>query len=1043
MKRKLAIIVITFALGSLSFFLLPVKENHKSVYVPRTELNKATGWQGAAEAIAKLRNNPNTATVSYAEWNDAYEGVKAMRNQRGTLGMEWDQIGPANQGGRTRAILVDKNDPTGNTVFAGGVTGGLWKSTDAAGTWTPVNDLAPNLVVSCIAQGPDGTIYVGTGCDYDGYANAPALFWPGKGIYKSTDGVTFSLISSTIPPDNTNGDVWSSVQRIAVDPNNSSRICAATHRGLQISTDGGNTWDNPVFTDYPSCNIPANGLGGDVVILDNGTIIAVVGGTTFRSTSGNSCTFEKLINYGLPTAGRIVLREAPSDNSVVWAVSANSSSADLKGIYKSTDYGANWTKVLGKITDYFGPLCSSANCQGIYDLALGVSPVNSNSIIIGGVELWKWDGNLTRIAWEFGGYPYYVHSDKHYIYYDPTDQTGNTVYFGTDGGIFKSIDGAETFLEANRNYITTQFYSVSFFAADYNTANAGLYNYGFPFGGTQDNGTILVPMQVISSANVNTDQDGIGILGGDGFDSDASQISAAMFATIYNGCLYRANSAEGSNLSFADIGPSCGNPANPFWTVAKLWESLNDTLSQDTIVFAPDTNDIGIGSGNDFQKTFTGTLPLTQTSAIIVNGSVSFTAGLQIVDDFDGDGQLTGDGSGSINYSTGDYTVNFISAPTLNTIIYAHFAERFNAGAEVILTSNTAGIPVHYTTLGPVYPGDVVYVKDPVQSMIALAASETQNGSPSVLVARKAIDFSSTPEWWNVAGSGASVNAMEFSKDGNHLFIAGGSSIRRISGLSYLYKQSDIPIVTTTTTIANFSPQEVTGIAVDQNNPENLVVTLGGFGLTDYVYLIDNAVSAGTNAGNKISKQSNLTPMPVYDCEIDVLDQNRVVLGTEFGVFACNDFSNAAPTWSDESDPTFAYVPTYDVRQQRTPWNEADNHEVYYLGTFGRGMWQSGTFVGVNEQKPVSSNEVISDLNIYPNPMHGEGTISFKSMANESGSIGIYDIDGKVVKTLTKSNFNKGINKINININKLGTGTYFIMVKTNTINKVARFINVK
>ncbi|MFQ5335814.1 MAG: T9SS type A sorting domain-containing protein, partial [Flavobacteriales bacterium] len=529
-----------------------------------------------------------------------------------------------------------------------------------------------------------------------------------------------------------------------------------------------------------------------------------------------------------------------------------------------------------------------------------------------------------------------------------------------------------------------------------------------------------------------------------GFDCDASQISSAMFATIYDGCLYRANAAEGANFSFADIGPSCGNNPNPFWTITRLWESINDPLSQDTIIFAPDTNDIGIGSGNDFQKTFTGTLTPTQTSGIIVNGSVSFTAGLQMVEDFDGDGQLSGDGNGSVDYNTGAFTVNFITAPSLNTIVYAHFAERYNFGSEVILTSNSAGIPVHYTTLSAVYPGDTVYVQDPVQSMIALVATETSNGnSPSVLVARKAIDFSSDPEWWSLYQGAASVNCLEFSADGNHLFIGDGSNVKRVSGLSYLYSKDSISAVTTVTSIANFTPLEVTGISVDPVNPENIVVTLGGFSSSDHVYLINNAVSAGTNGGNKISKQSNLPLMPVYDAEIDVLDQNRVVIGTEYGVFACNDFSNSAPTWSDESDPTFAYVATYDVRQQRTPWNDADNHEVYYLGTFGRGMWQSGTFVGVPDQPAVTAHAFISDLLVFPNPMQGEGTISFKMEKAAIGNIRIFDLNGRLLKSIDKRSFKSGLNTINFNVEGLGTGTFFIAVETDTESKVTRFVNLR
>jgi len=54
----------------------------------------------------------------------------------------WVERGPTNVGGRTRAIMFDPNDPTRETVFAGGVSGGLWKNTaisNASSTWTRVN----------------------------------------------------------------------------------------------------------------------------------------------------------------------------------------------------------------------------------------------------------------------------------------------------------------------------------------------------------------------------------------------------------------------------------------------------------------------------------------------------------------------------------------------------------------------------------------------------------------------------------------------------------------------------------------------------------------------------------------------------------------------------------------------------------------------------------------------------------------------------------------------------------------------------------------
>ena len=84
---------------------------------------------------------------------------------------KWEERGPDNVGGRTRAILIDKNDATGNKVWAGGVSGGLWytnnfKSADVS--WTAVNDFLPTLAISSISQDPSNTdiLYFGTGEGY-------------------------------------------------------------------------------------------------------------------------------------------------------------------------------------------------------------------------------------------------------------------------------------------------------------------------------------------------------------------------------------------------------------------------------------------------------------------------------------------------------------------------------------------------------------------------------------------------------------------------------------------------------------------------------------------------------------------------------------------------------------------------------------------------------------------------------------------------------------------------------------------------------------
>lgn len=98
----------------------------------------------------------------------------------------WIDRGPNNVGGRTRAIIFDPNDTTNETVFAGGVSGGLWKNTNISNPssgWTQIG-IPENLAVSSITVDPNNSkiFYVGTGESYTGgEAN-------GNGLWKSSDG---------------------------------------------------------------------------------------------------------------------------------------------------------------------------------------------------------------------------------------------------------------------------------------------------------------------------------------------------------------------------------------------------------------------------------------------------------------------------------------------------------------------------------------------------------------------------------------------------------------------------------------------------------------------------------------------------------------------------------------------------------------------------------------------------------------------------------------------------------------------------------------
>jgi hypothetical protein len=80
----------------------------------------------------------------------------------GVLGT-WQSIGPGNVGGRTRALVIDPVSP--DTMYAAGVAGGIWKTTNGGSSWVPLNDFLANIAVTTLAMDPSdpNTIYAGTG----------------------------------------------------------------------------------------------------------------------------------------------------------------------------------------------------------------------------------------------------------------------------------------------------------------------------------------------------------------------------------------------------------------------------------------------------------------------------------------------------------------------------------------------------------------------------------------------------------------------------------------------------------------------------------------------------------------------------------------------------------------------------------------------------------------------------------------------------------------------------------------------------------------
>lgn len=1032
------------AIAGVSYWIYFSPEGEKEpAYSPRqkSSIRHARDWNRAAEYYRSIRANINTGKVEIEDVLKAREEVlKHSLKKSGSLNLQWKERGPNNVGGRTRSILVDKNNS--NHVFAGSVSGGLFVSNNAGSSWQPVNDQFENLIVSSLTQAPDGNIWMGTGSDFDYSANQEGILFPGNGLYKSTNGgSSFTRIVGPSIPNNpfdtttspiSNTIEWSSINRIAFKPGNSSEIYVAMNKGLRVSNDGGQNWINPMYANVTACSGPAQVVRGeDLDVTTDGRLFVSIDGQIYYSDNPMVCSSYVKVT-AVPKGKRTEIATAPSNPNYVYALTVENA-GHFSGVYKSTDKGVTWTKILFPIDNYFEPMSNEGlgYGQGVYDLAFSVAPDNANKIFIGGVQLWKYDGNLTRIADEFSNFPpYYVHADKHVFTFDPSDP--NTMYIGTDGGVFKSFDQGNNFFAANKGYNVTQFYAMA-----YNNPSAGVPT--ILLGGSQDNGSQMMKGTGVDPLQADE------VMGGDGFDCDISSITGTMFATIYSDLLSRSTGPESP---FAPIcGEFCGSSV--FHTVTRLWESKTDITSQDSILFTVDTTKQGIGTGNGNKKVFTGTLTPLQSSAKLVIGSLRIQVGTSGFTFNDGANStnspstfISGGNSCTIDYNTGAFSVTLASAPSVNTSVWAYFTTRYDAGSTLMLLSNTGGVPVYHTLAQNMSYGDSIMVQDPVQSIVALGVPSNMGG---VAITRKGLDFNATvDDTWIKLNTTGTPSCIEFSKDGNHMFIGvDGTGVFRISGLNSVYKAADLNAVTRTKIFAkNYA---VTGIAVDSDNPDKVVVTLGNYGHADYVYTSTSATTAPATTGNGtfVNSTGDLPPMPVYDAEF-LNHSSKVVLGTEFGIYSTlNIFANPVQ-WTDENNGAFPHMPVFEVRQQKF-W-PSNNYEMLFIGTHGRGMWESGSLVTGIKELPENNGDrsrFISDLTVYPNPLKETGFLVFDLPSAVAGNIRIYDLNGRVVRSILKQAFSPGTNKVKLDTEKLPAGTYFVTVEAGSISSAAKFVIIK
>jgi PKD repeat protein len=440
----------------------------------------------------------------------------------------WSTMGPTttNSGyngiGRINTIEFHPTQP--NTWFVGTPGGGLWKTTDAGSSWSPLTDFLTNLGISDIAistTNPD-VMYIATG---DRDARDTYSF----GVLKSTDGgQNWSNTGLTSTVQNT----WTT-NRVLIDPNNNSTIIVATGDGIYRSTDAGASFTH-VQTSGHFITMEFNPANPNIIYA--GEYDYWNEEASFFKSTNNGQTWTA-ITSGLPASNcrRVHIGVTPANSNYVYLIASNNDNG-MEGFYRSTNSGISFSLMASSPNVLHNGDGSGTNGQGWYDLSLAVSSTNENEVYVGGVNMWKTTNggsNFTKMThwWDNGSTV--IHADQHWFKYH-----NGSLYACNDGGLYISSDGANSFSDVSNGLVITQYYRLS---NDQNTFNRLI-------AGAQDNGSDMLNSGTWTDVN-----------GGDGMECiiDHTDPSIVFSATQYGNI---SRSTDGGN-NFTDVSPDPGNGA--------------------------------------------------------------------------------------------------------------------------------------------------------------------------------------------------------------------------------------------------------------------------------------------------------------------------------------------------------------------------------------------------------------------------------------------------------------------------------------------------
>ena len=584
-------------------------------------------------------------------------------------------------------------------------------------------------------------------------------------------------------------------------------------------------------------------------------------------------------------------------------------------------------------------------------------------------------------------------------------------------------------------------------------------------GGAQDNGTTY------NDHTQSTFKEFREVNGGDGFACEISYFNPeVMFSSVYYNSISRSGDRGQTWGSFVPTFPGTYDPVgtggvnHPFHTAFFLSEYF-DLASEDSVTFIP-TKNYAAGTTINIPSLSTGdSMSYTTPVALYFTDTLLYDPALT-----EQDVSVVNEMNGQTVF-LGNYTwTPFVTASQQNPpLIGDSLMVDFPSGADTVVVESLGTYDHYYgqnTATGELYSmgneteayniaWDTLRIQDPYQSWFVIYVNA--NGG-ELWGTRNALRLSvQDPQWVNIArgiggangGSNSTLTVdVEFSKDLEHCYISAGTNgVWRLDGLGSVYTSDPnfaskvgyigIPVATppTFTSMTEINSGNFQGIAVNPNNSDD-VALFAGFGGTNR--RTGNATAgapAWTNLGNITTFN-----VATYDGIIDRDDEDVMVVGTSHGAWVTQD---GGATWANSSTG-FENVPVFHVRQSWRTWNEGNRRPgEIYLGTYGRGIWSSDAYLGLNNGNGNGTTGAAkTKLKTYPNPTTDNTTLTFNLAETSNVTVNVYSITGVMVKSISQKNMSAGAQTLTIDGDDLPRGTYIVKFNAGKQNETVKFIKM-